>query len=220
MAWNTGSQLSFDAAGAGFQSLGAVHLSTSAPFSQCRRWMLQLSVCQTGQPLNVPLLKTWKTSSPSTRGAWKCTRRSPSVAACSFGTNGSYSTSASTRMSGCAVAATWPLCPASCANCGQPAKTGSAATRRTKARRVTRALRGQCQIAERLVLARVDLRVICQPHDLEGLVDDGGEAAEADLAALVHHLLDDLDEDGDADGVDDLGLAEVEQERAHAGGHE
>src|SRR3954451_11412041 len=191
MAWNTGSQLSFVTAGSGFQSLGALHWSASTPCSQCRRWMLQRSVCHCGQPLKTPLLNSMKTSSPSTSGTWKWTRRSPPVADCSLATNGSYSTSASTRMSGCAARSTWPPCCESCANCGQSAKAGRATKKRTRAG-FTSGLRGQSQIAERLVLARVDLRVVGQPHDLERLVDDGGEAAEADLAALVHHLLDDL----------------------------
>src|SRR6266511_1122073 len=129
--------------------------------------------------------------------------------------------SANIRISGCAGRSTWPECRESCPNCGQSsAERGRATRRRRRTVRFTARLRGQRQIADRFFLAGVNLRVVRQPHDLEGLVDDGGEAAEADLAALVDHLLDDLDEDADADGVDDLGLAEVEQEGAHAVVHQ
>src|SRR5437016_981729 len=183
--------------------------------------MLQSCVCQENSPVKRPLLNSMKTSSPSTSGTWKCTRRSPPVLSCSTATNGSYSMSAKIRSSGCAPWSTWPACRESWPNCGQSsAASGSATRRRRKTVGFTARLRGQGQIAERFFLAPVDLRVVRQPHDLEGLVDDGGEAAEADLAALVDHLLDDLDEDADADGVDDLGLAEVEQERAHAVVHQ
>src|SRR5688572_14925017 len=43
-------------------------------------------------------------------------------------------------------------------------------------------------------------------------MDDRSEAAEGDLPSTLDHLLDDLDEDGDADGVDDLGVAQVQEE--------
>src|ERR1043165_204876 len=74
--------------------------------------------------------------------------------------------------------------------------------------------------ADGLRFVGVDGGVVRQSHDLKGLVDDGRERAEGDLAALVHHLLDDLDEDGDADRVDDLRLAQVEQEDADAVVHQ
>src|ERR1700737_3402625 len=70
----------------------------------------------------------------------------------------------------------------------------------------------QPQLPDGRLLVFVDRSVIRQSHDLKSLVDDGRQAAEGDLAAFVHHLLDDLDEDADADRVDDLGLAQVEQE--------
>src|SRR6185436_8017226 len=54
--------------------------------------------------------------------------------------------------------------------------------------------------------------ILRQPHDVEGLLDGGGQAAETELALDLDHLLDHLDEDRDADRVDDLGTAEIEQE--------
>src|SRR5688572_10432896 len=77
-------------------------------------------------------------------------------------------------------------------------------------------LRLQLEIVERCVLTVVDRGVIRQTHDLESLVDDGSEAAERDLSALLHHLLDDLDEDADADRIDDLRFFEIQKESLHA----
>src|SRR3954470_5933540 len=47
---------------------------------------------------------------------------------------------------------------------------------------------------------------------MEGLFDGRSQAAEAELALDLQHLLDDLDEDGDADRIDDLGAGEVEEQ--------
>src|SRR5207237_3858382 len=78
----------------------------------------------------------------------------------------------------------------------------------------------QGQILNGRFLVFIDRRVVRQSHDLKRLVDDGREAAEGDLAAFVDHLLDDLDEDRDADRVDDLRLAKIQQQRADAGVHQ
>src|SRR5438309_10008805 len=72
------------------------------------------------------------------------------------------------------------------------------------------------QLLYRGIFVIEDRRVVRQSHDLKRLVNDRREAAEGDLAAFVHHLLDDLDEDADADRIDDLRLAQVEQQRAHS----
>src|SRR6185312_3733240 len=61
-------------------------------------------------------------------------------------------------------------------------------------------------------LVAVDRSVLREAHDMEGLFDGRSEAAEAELAVDLQHLLDDLDEDGDTDRVDDLGAGEVEEE--------
>src|SRR3954447_23405985 len=78
----------------------------------------------------------------------------------------------------------------------------------------------QPQLLARRFFVVEDHRVVGQAHDLEGLVDDGREAAEGDLAAFVDHLLDDFDEDADADGVDDFRIAKVQQQRAHTVVHQ
>src|SRR5881628_1623598 len=61
-------------------------------------------------------------------------------------------------------------------------------------------------------LVAVDRSVLREAHDMEGLLDGRRQAAETELALDLQHLLDDLDEDGDADRVDDLGAGEVEKE--------
>jgi hypothetical protein len=53
-------------------------------------------------------------------------------------------------------------------------------------------------------------------HDVEGLLDRRGEAAETQAAVDLDHLLDDLDEDRNADRVDDLGSRQVEQQNLEA----
>src|ERR1700737_1302504 len=73
----------------------------------------------------------------------------------------------------------------------------------------------QREFLSRGLFALEDGCVVRQPHDLKRLMDDRGEAAERDLATLVHHLLDDLDENADSDRVDDLGVAEIQQQRAY-----
>src|SRR3954453_8173081 len=47
---------------------------------------------------------------------------------------------------------------------------------------------------------------------MEGLFDGRSQAAESQLAVDLDHLLDDLDEDGDADRVDDLRPRQVQEE--------
>src|SRR5438128_1245787 len=74
----------------------------------------------------------------------------------------------------------------------------------------------QAQFFDSDLFVFVNRRVIRETHNLKRLVDDRRQAAEGDLAALVHHLLDDLDEDADADRVDDLRFAQVEQKRLHS----
>src|SRR5258706_3290756 len=61
-------------------------------------------------------------------------------------------------------------------------------------------------------LVAVDRSVLREAHDMEGLLDGRSEAAEAELALDFQHLLDDFDENGDADRVDDLGAGKVEEE--------
>src|SRR5438067_560195 len=154
--------------------------------------MLQSCVCHENSPVKRPLLNSMKTSSPSTSGTWKWTSRSPPLLSCSAATNGSYSMSAKIRSSGCAPWSTWPAWRESCPNCGQSSAERERANRR-KNRVVILSRRGttkdlrmrkpcnrgsgrrQRQIARRFFLAGVDLRVVRQSHDLEGLVDDGGE---------------------------------------------
>src|SRR5688500_11282997 len=81
-------------------------------------------------------------------------------------------------------------------------------------------LRFEVEIVQCRVLAVVDRRVIRETHDLEGLVDDGSQAAEGDAASLLHHLLDDFDQDADSDGVDDLRILQIQQKYLHAVVHE
>src|SRR5438067_1916814 len=78
----------------------------------------------------------------------------------------------------------------------------------------------QSQLLDGALFVLEDHGVVGQAHDLESLVDDRREAAEGDLAAFVDHLLDDLDEDADADGVDDFRIAKVQQKRAHTVVHQ
>src|ERR1039457_5873782 len=61
-----------------------------------------------------------------------------------------------------------------------------------------------------------DARILGQPHDLEGLLDRGRQPAESELSPLIEQLLQNLDENGDADRIDDLRLLEVEEEAIHA----
>src|SRR6185295_15494986 len=61
-------------------------------------------------------------------------------------------------------------------------------------------------------LVAVDRSVLREAHDMEGLLAGRSQAAEAELALDLQHLLDDLDQDGDADRVDDLGAGEVQEQ--------
>src|ERR1022692_186656 len=61
-----------------------------------------------------------------------------------------------------------------------------------------------------------DARILGQPHDLEGLLDRGRQPAESQLSPLIEQLLQNLDENGDPDRVDDLRLLEVEEQAIHA----
>src|SRR5436190_1083891 len=65
-----------------------------------------------------------------------------------------------------------------------------------------------------------DPRVLREPHDLERLLDRRRQPAEREPAAGVEHLLEDLDQDRDADRVHDLRLLEVEEEAVHAAAEE
>src|SRR5687767_2598151 len=76
------------------------------------------------------------------------------------------------------------------------------------------------QIAQGSFLVGKDLRVLSQTHDLERLLDDRGQSAEPDTPALVDHLLDDFDQDADADRVDDLGLPKIEQQIGYPAIHQ
>src|SRR5881296_3846662 len=73
----------------------------------------------------------------------------------------------------------------------------------------------EAELFHRGFFVLVNRRVIRQAHDLKRLVNDGREAAEGNLAVLFHHLLDDFDEDADADRVHDFRFAQVQQQRAH-----
>ena len=58
-----------------------------------------------------------------------------------------------------------------------------------------------------------EARILGESHDLERLLDRRREPAEGQAAALVEQLLEDLDQDGDADRVDDLRLLRSRRRR-------
>src|SRR5579863_419717 len=72
-------------------------------------------------------------------------------------------------------------------------------------------LKRRLELSHGMGLVVKDRRILRQAHDVEGLFDGWGQATEAETTVDFDHLLDDLDEDRNPDGVDDLGACEVEE---------
>src|SRR5262249_46031602 len=98
------------------------------------------------------------------------------------------------------------------ASCRWPSRTPRSGPRPGRAR-----LRPPRHGLKGIRLAREDLSVLGEPHDAERLVDGRRQVAEGEQALLVHDLLEDLDQDRDADRVDDAGLLEIEDQGPGAG---
>src|SRR5450759_1523667 len=57
--------------------------------------------------------------------------------------------------------------------------------------------------------------ILSEPHDLKRLLDRRRQPAEGQFSPLIEELLQNLDENRDPDGVDDLRLLEVEEQAVH-----
>src|ERR1035437_275914 len=57
--------------------------------------------------------------------------------------------------------------------------------------------------------------ILSEPHDLKRFLDRRRQPAEGQFSPLIEELLQDLDENRDPDGVDDLRLLEVEEQAVH-----